>query len=98
MSDIKLQARKTTKRLVSLPEDQWLLIDGCAKALGLSGRSTFLHIFLDKYTEHVISFTHGWLAGNEYYREQLSKAKNLQQAVEIIKALGGPAVKIVGAS
>ncbi len=92
--DVKLKARKTKKRLVSLPEDQWLLLDGCAKAIGFS-RSTFLHVFLDNYTEHVISFTTGWLAANEHYRNKLSEAKSLKQAAKIIKTLGGPEVKIV---
>lgn len=93
-SDVKLEARKTKKRLVSLPEDQWLLLDGCASALGLH-RSTFLHVFLDNYTEHVISFTQGWLAANEHYRTKLAEAKNLKQAAKIIETLGGPGVKIV---
>ena len=65
--------RPVRKTLISIPEDQIMMIDECAKAMGMS-RSAFLQVYFDTYAEQVISFTEGWLAGiGHYYKKMMAE-------------------------
>ena len=71
-----------------LPEDQVLLLDNCAKAIGLS-RGAFMQVYVDHHVDELTNFTTGWLAANRYYQDTLKTTKQLENASQAIKNLGG---------
>lgn len=79
--------RPVKKVLLSLPVDQVELIDRCASAVGFN-RSPFLQIFIDTFSEHMVSFTEGMLAGTNYFRKLLEKRERVHEAKEMAQKLG----------
>lgn len=80
--------RKTSKRLVTLPDDLWTLIDECTKAMGMTSRSGFLQIYFDTYAEQVLSFTEGWLANVRYYLDRVEQDKRVKDGQKMAEGLG----------
>jgi len=80
--------RTTSKKLVTLPDDVWMLIDECTKAMGLTSRSAFLQIYFDTYGEQVLSFTEGWLANLRYYQEKVTQEKRVKEGQKMAESLG----------
>ena len=93
-TNIKIIPRKTQKCLLTLPEDQVLLIDNCARAIGLS-RSSFMQIYVDNRVEDLGAFTTGWLAGNKYYQDTLANNKALENASQVVQNLTGKKLTVV---
>lgn len=79
--------RKQRKILVTLPEDTVSMLDDCAEAMGYS-RSAFLQVYFDTYSEQVITFTTGWLAGISYYSDKVAAEKRVKEAAKISEGLG----------
>ena len=79
--------RLQKKILVSLPEDTISMIDDCSKVMGMS-RSAFLQVYFDTYSEQVITFTTGWLAGISYYSDKVAAEKRVKEAAKIAEDLG----------
>lgn len=80
--------RTSSKKLVTLPDDRWRLIDECSKAMGMTSRSAFLQIYFDTYGEQVLSFTEGWLANIRYYQEKVDQEKRVEEGQKVAESLG----------
>lgn len=77
--------RTTSKKLVTLPDDTWAVIDECTKAMGMTSRSAFLQIYFDTYCEQIVSFTEGWLTGVKYYQDKVADEKRVKTAQKMSK-------------
>ena len=93
-TNIRIPERKTQKCLLTLPEDQVLLIDSCARAIGLS-RSSFMQIYFDNRAEDLGAFTTGWLAGNKYYQDTLNTNKSLENASKVVQNLTSTKITVI---